>query len=294
MKKPMLAYNRVPKMATEVEYPCMASYKYDGIRCMVQNGKLVSRNLKPIPNLHINLALTRINLDLGGILEGFDGELMVRGARDFNAVQSAVMSAAGAPDFYFAVYDIVNLPNLTFEQRNAVYQDIIGKIHSIAPEYSPYIKPVTQHIVRSSDVLEELYQLAISKGYEGLITKKPSGAYKHGRSTLKQQLCLKFKQELEDEGVIVDFVELNHNLDTSCKKKENMVPGNTLGAFVVQWNGVQFEVGTGIGMTHHFRQYVWDNQDKFMHKRLTFKYQELSANGVPRIPRYKVIRDERV
>ena len=292
MLKPMLAYNRVPNMQTDVQYPCLASYKYDGIRCMVQEGKLVSRNLKPIPNRFINNTLGQL-IQYYPAMEGLDGELMVRGAVDFNEVQSRVMSQHGEPDFYYAIYDIVNIDK-PFGVRHQEYKNILEALSHSAMVASQRLLAVPQLMIFSHEELQNLYADAISFGYEGLITKDPNGKYKHGRSTLKQQLCLKFKQELEDEGTIIDFIELQHNLDTSCKKKENMVPGDTLGAFVVQWQGVTFEVGTGRGMTHSFRQHVWDNQDRFRGKRLTFKYQELSANGIPRIPRYKVIRDERV
>lgn len=278
--KPMLAYSKIPQ-PHELKFPLMCSYKLDGIRCYVENGKLFSRNSKPIPNRHINEQLEALNLP------DFDGELMVHGAKDFNEVQSAVMSRDGRPDFYYNVFDLWSAGSC-FDTRHKIYRALCHQIGS------PLVNPVTQLRFSHYDEVMRYMKQALERDYEGLIMRSPKGAYKHGRSTLRQQGMLKLKYFKEDEGTIVDFVELMRNTDTSTKKKENMVPGNTLGAFVVSWNGKRFEVGTGVGMTAEFRRKVWQNRALFKGQKLTFKYQELSAAGIPRFPSYKVIRDARV
>src|SRR5688572_14503491 len=115
MFKPMLA--ATIKDIKELTFPLLASPKLDGIRCVILNGKAVTRNLKPIPNDFI-----RNFLESHPELDGLDGELMLNdppapkkieieegeGGLDFNHVQSAVMSSDGEPDFYYAVFDYHN------------------------------------------------------------------------------------------------------------------------------------------------------------------------------------------
>lgn len=277
--KPMLAYSKIPAKE-DLVFPLLCSYKLDGIRCYIENGKLYSRNSKPIPNRHINAVLEALNLP------DFDGELMIRGAKDFNDVQSAVMSRDGMPDFYYNVFDLWSSPE-KFRKRVEEYT-------FEASRYKPFVRPVPQLIFNDYEEVELLMEQALRDGYEGLIMRDPKGLYKHGRSTLKQQGMLKLKYFKEAEAQIIGFKELMHNTDTSCKRAENMVGGDTLGAFEVRWLGKTFEVGSGEGLTQAMRKELWDARHTLLGQMLTFKYQELSAAGVPRFPTYKVIRDARV
>ena len=51
---------------SKVRLPAMASPKLDGFRCVIKDGKPLTRNLKPIPNRHVRERLTG--------LPAFDGE----------------------------------------------------------------------------------------------------------------------------------------------------------------------------------------------------------------------------
>ena len=64
MFKPMLA----SKLEGTPRFPVYASPKYDGIRALVINGVVVSRNMKPIPSKFVQENFSKF--------EGFDGELM--------------------------------------------------------------------------------------------------------------------------------------------------------------------------------------------------------------------------
>lgn len=65
--KPMLAAIVTNREA--LRFPYLVSPKYDGIRCLIIGGEVVSRNLKPIRNKHIQAALRG--------LPDLDGELIV-------------------------------------------------------------------------------------------------------------------------------------------------------------------------------------------------------------------------
>ena len=94
--KPLLAgtVNDIEKL----KFPLIASPILDGIRCVVVNGKALSRNLKPIPNKYIRERIEKYFSDDTSLC--VDGEIMVPG-KDFNGVQSAVMSFDGEPEFKY-------------------------------------------------------------------------------------------------------------------------------------------------------------------------------------------------
>src|SRR5690606_15975719 len=118
-----------------------------------------------------------------GALEGLDGELMVRNARDFNSVQSAIMSVHGAPDFYYAVYDYIK-SDRPFVERISDY-----KTRVLIADAPKVVYAVDQQVVLNPSQLADYYDVALIRGYEGVITKAVHGKYKQGRSTLNQQLC---------------------------------------------------------------------------------------------------------
>lgn len=273
----MLAASEIPKLQ-DVKWPKLGSPKLDGIRCYLKTDVL-SRRDKLIPNEHIRRSLAPL------VGTGLDGELMIHGT-DFNDVQSNVMSINGAPNFEFWVFDVQ--ANMSALSRTKLYHKIVEECGL------SFVKAVPQVVLNSAKAAEDFMTECVAAGHEGIILKDPVAMYKFGRSTLKQQIMLKYKYFFEEEGTVVGTYELLHNTDTSTKRQENMVPGNTLGGFHVQWNGHTFDVGGGKGMTQELRKQLWQQRDTLIGKKLTFKYQELSEYGVPRFPTYKVLRDARV
>jgi DNA ligase 1 len=65
--KPMLASPAGPL----IPYPMLLSPKLDGIRCLIINGVVCGRSLKPIPNRFVQQLFGRPELN------GLDGELIV-------------------------------------------------------------------------------------------------------------------------------------------------------------------------------------------------------------------------
>ena len=75
--------------------------------------------------------------------------------------------------------------------------------------------------------------------------------------------------------------------------KAGKVPKNTLGAFVCLWKKtIQFEIGTGIGLTADLRKEIWDNREKYLGSLVTFSYQGVGPNGKPRFPSFKGFRKD--
>ncbi len=269
--KPMLACSTMPDLDT-LDYPMYSSVKLDGIRCLAIEGVAYSRNMKPIPNKFVQEYFK------AHCLHGFDGELMIAG--DFNKVQSSIMSIEGTPDFEYHVFDVFDIPNRFFSSR-------LGTL--TARSKVSRVKQVEQaKVFNSADAMAH-YDHCIANGYEGTILRHPDGKYKYGRSTLKQQWMLKLKPSLDAEAKVLDVLPLLRNLDTSSNKKENMVAVPMLGSLQVEAFGVVFSIGSGFDDAQ--RTEYWRNREDLVGKIVTFKYQELSAYGVPRFPVFKGFRN---
>lgn len=289
--KPQLASSEIPDIYTEVTWPKYIQRKVDGICCLAVNGVAMSRTMKPIPNRFIQEYFKEHNL------HGFHGELMIAG--DFNDVQSGVMRIEGEPDFYYVVYDYWDT---LFGSDNAVYSIRLGgldlSIGSLRAAERVRLME-TQTVNNAEECLLKLEQY-VAEGYEGAMLRDPFSLYKQGRHTLKSQALMKLKKFYDDEAKVIGFEEKMHNNNEKEKdergyskrssKKEGLVPADTLGALVVEWQGKEFKIGTGY--TDEQRKYIWDRRGWMTNRLVTFKYQELSKYGVPRFPVWKCFRDE--
>lgn len=232
--KPMLA----SPASENIKFPVYASYKLDGVRCLIYGGKAVSRALKPIPNFHIQDYLGN------QVLNGLDGELIVGKPNDCNVMQattSGVMSREGIPDFTYYIFDFYNNINIGFAGRFAMMeQGIRGR----SPINDPKIRLLDHVLVKNKDELLSYEEQALSLGYEGIMIRDPNGLYKHGRSTAKEGLLLKIKRFKDAEAVIIGVEELMQNnnpkeLDnlgyaSRSSHQANKSGKNCLGALIVK------------------------------------------------------------
>lgn len=276
-----------PLLATKADlnklvYPVLATPKLDGIRCLMVDGIAMSRSMKPIPNGFVQE-------ELAG-LHGLDGELMIAG--DFNNVQSGIMKHTGKPDFVFHVFD-------SFVMSGA-YIDRVADIEWVEDNHR--IQVLHPKLIHNEEELNIYEERCIAEGYEGVMVRDPEGRYKHGRSTVKEGILLKIKRFHDDEGILVDIIEKMHNDNpleedelgyakrSSCK--ENLSPANTSGSLVISWNGLQFKVGFGPGITDAIKQEWWDRREQLKGQALKFSYQELSKDGIPRFGKALGFRHE--
>ena len=278
-----------PLLATKAEldkirYPVLATPKLDGIRCLMVDGVAMSRSMKPIPNLFVQK-------EVAG-LHGLDGELMVNG--DFNDVQSGIMKRDGEPDFTYHVFDRWDRQDKFGLRIRSLY---VGEY-----DWHDRIEILVQRTVSQEQDLLSSLDLWLEQGYEGAMIRDPEGKYKFGRSTVKEGILLKLKKFLDDEAILVEITEKmtnNNELEedelgyakrSSCK--ENLEPAGTAGSCILNWKGTQFRVGFGPGWTDAKKQALWDNRLDDEGRTVTFRYQELSKDGVPRFGKLVGFRHE--
>lgn len=290
--KPILA-SALEKIE-EAKLPALATPKFDGIRCLIINGKAVSRKLKPIPNKYIR---EKLEQDLAGL--ELDGELLIPN-KPFNEVSSAVMSFDGEPEFEFWVFDYIN------DDLKTPYHVRMTELGALS--LPSYCKKVLPRVVNTHEELVSIEQLWTTQGYEGVMIRSMNAPYKCGRSTVREGYLLKIKRFEDSEAVVLGFDEKLHNANEATidelghtkrsSHQANMIPCGTLGAFLVRdiHTGVEFRVATG--MDDATRDMIWKDKDKYLNKLVKYKHQPAGAKvvegqaSVPRFPVFLGFRSE--
>lgn len=281
MFKPMLA-GKAPADLTTLRYPVLASPKLDGVRCVMRDGVAMSRNLKPIPNQHVQETLR-------GLPDGIDGELMVDG--DFAAVQSAVMSATGRPVFWLFAFD--------WHANLIGFQDRLSSLAIWSETRGNSALRVVEHVlIEDAEQLAEYEEQTVARGFEGIMVRDPDGPYKFGRSTTREGYLLKIKRTEDEEATVIDVVERMHNANAReqdafgrtkrSSAKDGMVPAGDLGALVVVTNdSAEFQIGSGF--TAEQRVEFWNTP--IIGRTVTFTHQPppggRPAGQAPRFPVFK-------
>ncbi len=291
--RPMLA--ETLNVLEDIKFPVLVSPKLDGIRCVIVGGKALSRKFKPIPNDFVRNWLE------ANLPSGIDGELLIKG-KNFNEVQSGIMSEDGEPEFEFWAFDHVD--GALDEAFSARYERL-AKYAAQRSFAATNLKLVPHKLVFSVAELLDFEEECLAQDYEGVMLRSPDSGYKCGRSTLKQAWLLKLKRFADSEAVILGFEELQTNNNEKVKNelglskrsshKAGKVGADTLGKFKVRdlTSGVEFEIGTGEGLTQALRKEIWDARDKYLGKLVKYKYQPAGQKNLPRFPVWLGFRDER-
>lgn len=288
MNSPMLAkgvdFNKLV-------YPVLCQPKLDGIRAVMNNGVALSRSMKKIPNTFIqHWALTHAEH-----LHGMDGELIVGNMLDPGAFQnttSGVMTRHGEPDFTYYVFDMWDMQDYPAIAREEIYNHKVARatdVHKIER-----IKAVPTFVCHDGAQVKGVMDNLLEHGAEGLILRHQDAPYKYGRSTVNEGSLLKWKQFVDEEGIVEGFEELMHNeneqfvSETGHSKRSahqaNKVPGNMLGALIVSNPKYPGHLRVGSGFDIATRQEIWDNRPSYLGKLVKYKYFPIGMKDLPRHP----------
>jgi DNA ligase-1 len=288
--KPMLAKDADP---SKLKFPLYAQAKLDGIRCVIVDGKPLSRTLKEIPNREIFNALSDPNL------EGLDGELVVgHPASDdaYRRTSSFVMAKdKTGEDWKFYVFDKHDL-SLPYDQRKNYVDTNIpldGRTTGLR-----------SIVVNDQDELDWYEQEIIGLGYEGLILRSPNALYKYGRGSVTKGDLLKLKRYIDFEAEIVGYYEELHNANEATTNalgrterssvKANKHGKNRLGGFVLvaingPSEGVEFRCGTGFNASE--RAEFWQQRSELVGQVVKVKSFPIGVKERPRHPVWLGMRD---
>lgn len=245
------------------------SVKLDGIRCIILNGKALTRTLKPIPNKHI-----RASIEAMGLPDGYGGEIVIldeRGVPSFQLAQSQVMAFEGTPDYKFVVFETINHPQVL----DWVIRSGEDAVYDGPPEGNPGLYYIRTWKVTTLEQVYSAFSKYVALGYEGLIIKETGKSYDRTRS-------FKLKQRESTEATLVDMNPL-------VRKDGSVAP--LLGAMTVKMaDGKVFSVGTGFNALQ--RSELWTNRQDLLAKQplVSVAYDSLSGHGIPRFPTFNGFR----
>jgi len=290
--KPMLAASEIPT-AEQIQFPVYASMKLDGIRSPIIGGKAMSRKLLPLPNASYQEWVHEHHKWLDCIdCEVISGDPTAPGV--FHRTQSAIMSVDGTPDFKIYVFDAwaPDMPNLSAESRYEALRDWYTKLPTEVRDRTVLLE---QRLLQSIAQVKEYMAEAMDVGYEGLILKNPKGAYKNGRSTVKEGTLLKWKEFSYEDCRILEVIQGKTNQNEKTKDalghakrstaKAGMKLVEAVGGFKVQdvKSGEIFDCGTGL-LTANEVQALWLIKDTLVGRLFTYKSQPYGVLKKPRFP----------
>ena len=283
LKTPSLSIT--DKQLELLPYPVLGSHKLDGFRCCIVDGLAKTRSMKNIQNTFVFNQLSKKEFT------GLDGELIIgppNSPEAFHNTSGPLRRFDGKPDFTFYIFDRCApgsyldrwyLPSRTF------------------PRFSG-IQVIKQTTLLSPQEVIDYTSACVSEGYEGAMIRTFQGLYKQGRATFKEMNIFKRKPMEDDEAQIIGFVEQMTNINEKfvnelgltkrSSNSEGKIPADTLGSFILhspKWPR-PFTCGGGC-LLHSERKEIWDNQAKYLGKKVTYKFQAYGSIDGPRQPVFR-------
>jgi ATP-dependent DNA ligase len=267
--KPMLAHS-YDKRGKDIQWPCYAQRKLDGVRCLVTSGgKALSRNTKAFAHLdHIQADVNR--LPAGTIL---DGELYsdTLGFQQIVGLvkKTRLKSEDGAllAQIHLCVYDLV-VPSAPYEERKRDLERLFGT----TPMAN--VRLLTTEECATADDVKRLHASYVAEGYEGLILRNKGGKYLINHRSKDLQ---KYKEFLDEEFVVTGFT-VGEGVEAGC----------------VIWTCATTE-GKPFSCrprgTHEQRQEAVKTAAAQIGKKLSIRFQEWTDDKKPRFPVGIAFRD---
>ena len=244
--------------------------KLNGIRCLYQNGNLVSREGEVWSHeclRHIRLAIQQ--LEPGNNI--LDGELYCHGMslQQINS-RVAVMRVEPHKDEYAIQYHIFDyVSRLPTVERMLRLTEMFKSVSDI---YGVSLVPT--FVTRSEADADRHHLQFKSLGYEGTMYRCPTSPYaivgEHPRKDNRVSWLLKRKDWLDLDAVIVQVLPGEDSFSS------------TMGSFELDFNGLRFKAGSG--PTHSERAEYWKLRHKMPGLRVKVQYEMLSDSGTPLKP----------
>jgi hypothetical protein len=265
---PMLAHD-YHKQGKKIVFPAFVQAKLDGVRSIYNNGVLTTRMGKPFTGLeHILAELGPANAE-GLVLDGevysdtlsfqqFVGLVRKKKYTDADRVQLQHVK--------LWVYDCV--ASGPFSERLARLRAFFAKHRFAHVQLLP-----TEEAASAAD-LKGLHDKYVAAGYEGLIVRNKAGPYELATRSYHLQ---KYKEFEDAEFEVV-----------GAEEGEGQEKGLVIWVCKTE-GGRQFRVRPR--GTHEERAELWRRRAEYIGKKLTVRYQELTADGIPRFPVGLAFRD---
>ena len=254
--KPDLMLAEVYRQGVEVSQYWI-SEKFDGVRARWNGKELISRGGKVFG------APVWFTKDFPP--RPLDGELWVGRGRyeEMSSIVRRTLPHEGWRKIRFLVFDLPEHGG-SFDQR------VVAMKRLAAQGESPFLTVVEQQTLDTEEALMIRLKAIIDEGGEGLMLHRKTARYESGRS----HDLLKLKPFTNGEATVIGY-----------RPGQGKFAGQVGSLKVRTDQGMVFYIGSGL--SHEQRRHPPPLQS-----RITFRYQGLTKNGIPRFPVFLRIRDE--
>ncbi len=270
--------------AFKISFPAYVQRKYDGIRCIayLKDGNVVLESRKGLPFQNFNVLKDELTLLLNKLSPNFyfDGELYTD-KLDFEVISGLIRlhEKKCTPNdlqlinkIEYHVYDFVDTENkdLPYSTRYNFLKDFLSK----NTKSNSLTRSVETILVDKLEDVKTYHDEFVKNGYEGIMIRDMNGPYETNK---RSKYLQKFKEFMEEEFQIAGFHEGTGDekgaVIWDCLTKDNKT-------FAVRPKG-----------TFESRSKLFNEANTHIGKQLTVIFQEYSADGIPRFPVGKGIRD---
>jgi DNA ligase-1 len=278
----MLA-NKWAERKSYLKYPCVAQPKLDGVRhtAHLDDGQIIikTRNDTNCVFFHeIKQALSQIGLQNGIYLDGefysqtipfrtlngYCNRKKMDGHSGYQAIPRQHLDS-----IQYHIFDcyFIDQPQKSFSER---YQYLVELFNN---NQNPYLKLVPNYEITSEDQVKTHHDQCVAEGYEGLILRNLSSAYK---LKVRSNDLLKYKSFLDSEFEIAGATSPETGKEAGC----------IIWTLKIPTTGATFTCrprDTYVSRQADWTQYQ-HNPAKFIGQPYTVRYQETYENGIPRFP----------
>ena len=262
----MLAEKFDPKKTKD--YPYYSQAKLDGVRCLVSEDGMQTRNGKAfVSSPHIQEILAPFfELYPDYILDGelynhdlkSDFEKIISLARKTKPTKEDLVESRELVQYH--VYDVITPEPMTYEERmNFLQESVLGLYN--------YIRIVPTTVVNNLEEAEANLGEYLESCYEGQMLRKSEFSYEHRRS----KSLLKHKMFEDGEYKIVQIIEGKGNWQGYAKAIEIQLPDGS-----TQQSGMRGNFD--------FAKKLFEDRDSYIGTEVTIRYQNKTSDGKLRFP----------
>ncbi|GJL65972.1 MAG: ATP-dependent DNA ligase [Nitrospirales bacterium] len=233
------------------------SEKLDGVRARWDGHRLISRGG------HAFAAPTWFTAGLPNI--SLDGELWIARGRyeETSSIVRKLTPHEGWRDIRLMLFDLPEHDG-TFDQRVSAMKRLVEHTHS------PFLVMIEQQTIQNEEELQQRLTEVLDQGGEGLMLHRKTARYASGRT----HDVLKLKPFMDAEATVIGY-----------RPGKGQFAGQVGSLKVRTDEGVELYIGSGLSNAQR-------RHPPPVQSRITFRYQGLTKNGVPRFPVFLRIRHE--
>lgn len=217
-------------------------------------------------------------------IEYFESEEYLDKDAKFQFISGAVKTARTLPhllegQLQLHVFDIIDLENLSLnqEQRFIKRDKLFECMTLLDKEITKNFEKVETLIIHSEKDIEPIHNTYLEQGYEGVVLRAKDLKYQFG---VRSNYIRKHKNFVDAE---FEVVGINYDAGTGVEQ------------FTWKCRDVDGTIFKAKPLGNkEMKEFWFENYKDFVGKQLTVRYQDRSAEGVPRFPRGIAFREEGV